>query len=332
MKFKIILSVFAFIANFASHSVSAGGLSTSLTASSSSAPQGGNVTVTFREYLGTTGYPGYNVSFSLSGAASSLSAYSGVTDSNGYVIVTLTDSAAGNVTVTATQTSSEVPGPYTVGEVTVNFVAPVPPPAQVTPAPTPSPSPSKSTTPKPTPSSTPKVTPSATPVTSPEASPPPFGSNSFASNDKSLDSRKPFSIESGKSFTVSGKTLPNGIVTLTIHSTPRTAKVTADAQGIWSYVVSGLEEGAHKIEAFVTDPITHLNSSTTTLASFNVNPLAKSRNLSEANTKFPNASKSVALAGIFVLAGIIVWFLISRRAKKTKVESASPTVKTPEEV
>lgn len=258
MKTRIILVFATIFLALVGQAADAAGLSTSLTASQSSAPVGSHVTLTFREYMGGTGYSGYEVTFNKSGATSVLSSNGGTTDSGGYVTTTLTGSAVGNVTVTAYQSSSESKTPYPVGQVTVNFVTPT----------APAPSPKVASNVKAAPNS-------ATPPTAPTPPPaaptvPTLGATSFEDGDTTIAGDKHFQLDAGSPLTLKGVTVPGGVVRLTIHSTPRTATVTADAIGRWKYVISGLESGSHKIEATVTDPATKLTSPSVLLAQFTI--------------------------------------------------------------
>lgn len=118
---------------------------------------------------------------------------------------------------------------------------------------------------------------------------------------------------------LSGKTVPNGIVNLTIHSTLRTASVTADANGNWTYTVTGLEAGQHHVDATVTDPVTKQTSSSVTLAAFTV--AAKSAPNAIATVAASKSKQSsmlpVAVASVIVLvliAGAVFWWLKRRKS------------------
>lgn len=111
-----------------------------------------------------------------------------------------------------------------------------------------------------------------------------------------------------KPLVLSGKTIPNGIVTLTIHSTPRTATVTADANGNWTYTVTGLESGQHHVEAAVTDPTTKLTSAPVTIAAFTLGP-SNARNV--AATGHAATSKKAVSPLILVLPVLVVLALVA---------------------
>ena len=73
---------------------------------------------------------------------------------------------------------------------------------------------------------------------------------------KTVDTSKSIEFNQSQSLKLAGHTTNNGVVSLTIHSTPKTVTTTADANGNWSYTVTGLAPGSHYIEASVTDPVT----------------------------------------------------------------------------
>lgn len=83
-------------------------------------------------------------------------------------------------------------------------------------------------------------------ATSPAATPSASLAIVSPTNDSSATSDKP---------TIRGKAAPGATVTLTIYSTPRTATVTTDANGNWSYTPNTpLASGPHNVVASVTNP------------------------------------------------------------------------------
>ncbi|HET9850184.1 MAG TPA: Ig-like domain-containing protein [Candidatus Saccharimonadales bacterium] len=85
-----------------------------------------------------------------------------------------------------------------------------------------------------------------------------------------LDASKPVTLMQSQPLVLSGTTVPNAVVTLTIHSTPRTVTTTADKNGSWSYTVTGLAPGNHYVEAAVTNPATKQTTQPIKLVSFTI--------------------------------------------------------------
>lgn len=123
------------------------------------------------------------------------------------------------------------------------------------------------------------------------------------------------SVSRDTPLALSGKTVPNGKVTLFVFSEPKRYDITADAEGKWSYSISGLPEGDHHAEIEVTDPITGQTSDRVKLLDFTVlagitNPVTTNdtRDQKEASSSLP-----FILAGVFIVlaaagnAGFIWW-------------------------
>lgn len=96
-------------------------------------------------------------------------------------------------------------------------------------------------------------------------------------------------------------------MTLTIHSTPKTATTTADKGGDWSYTVTGLEPGNHYIVATVTDPSTKLTSTSAKLISFTLTAAKVPAVTAKAVTQ-PVAKTSST--GLFVALGVLAVLLL----------------------
>ena len=175
-------------------------------------------------------------------------------------------------------------------------------------------------TPKPTaPAPTPVSTPTPTPVTMPPAAP-----STLKLDDQVLAKDASPTVNAGKAFTLSGTTVPNGTVTLYIFSTPRQATTTANAQGAWSFELSGLESGSHHVEATVTDPVTKLTSERNTIANFKV-ATASVITAAPAHTK--NLSIVWIIAGIVALGAVAIglwWWL--RRRQRQQLTPVEPTI------
>lgn len=150
------------------------------------------------------------------------------------------------------------------------------------------------------------------------------GQPAASTNDK-------ITIANAEPLTVKGTTVANGVVKLYIFSTPREATTTADANGNWSYEVTGLEPGDHHIEAEVTDPKTNKTSTRATLATFTI-----SKPIQKVTTTQPKATQTTAaktsklnyiLAAILFVAvatggGLFWWF----KRKKMQQHVDPPSV------
>lgn len=268
-----------------------GAPSITMTASASSAPANGSSAITLTvvetgiQFVQFTDQNG-NLVWNCDGWGLTATGSGNTIITNGAVQNTTTNNgskpvysgdASGNGTCTSTfQLKSSVAGTKTVGLYGFGLDCPC---SLASPTTTVTFPPSAPAAQKTTGSSGTKPTGSTTPTTttSPAADSTPQPPAAIAESDVSfkiggqaVDSSKPLVVQSTQPFVLSGKTIPNGIVTLTIHSTPRTATVTADANGNWSYTVTGLEAGEHHAYATVTDPTTKQTSPQTTLASFTV--------------------------------------------------------------
>ncbi len=117
---------------------------------------------------------------------------------------------------------------------------------------------------------------------------------------ETVDSSLPIEFETSQPLVLSGTTTPNATVLLTMHSTPQTVTVTADAQGNWSYTFKDIPAGDHYIEARTTDPVTGITTEPKTLMAFSVKPVAE--NLA---ASVPSGKNSEFSAMKFVIAGIV---------------------------
>jgi hypothetical protein len=174
----------------------------------------------------------------------------------------------------------------------------------------------KTTTPTPAAS-----TPTSTPA------PPVAPTSGLALNSQPVSAATTPSFESGKSITLSGVTVPKGTITLYIFSTPRTATITADTSGKWTYQVADLEPGLHHVEAEVTDPATKLTSPRAQLAAFTVKSAATTT-----SAKKNPAWIWVVAAGVLLLlmvAGGIVMWLRHRRAARQASLALDPNSSQP---
>jgi len=119
-------------------------------------------------------------------------------------------------------------------------------------------------------------------------------------------------IPDNKPLVLNGHTIPGGIVQLTIHSTPRTATVTADQNGNWTYTVSGLAPGDHHVDATVTDPKTNKTSPSAQLLAFTLTSVHQpAANIATSGKKAASPLQWLGYLGavLVVLAGAAFWWV-----------------------
>ncbi len=200
---------------------------------------------------------------------------------------------------------------YNAGQITLLPTAATPAP---TPVATPTPTTARASSPTPTPS------PSVSPV--PSSAVAPVKITTIEVQGKTVTPGEPIEMILSQAITLSGTTTPNGLVTLTFHSTPQTVTTTADSKGNWSYTVSDLAIGSHYVDATVTDPVTNNVSAATRLASFTVRSPATATMTKSASSN----TKYLVVAIVAVVALAIAAYFIVR--KKQSVKSA-PLTKRP---
>jgi hypothetical protein len=214
------------------------------------------------------------------------------------------------------------------GSGTVTVKQPVTPPPSQSPNPTP---------PPPAPTPTP-VAPAPVPPPPPNKPPQILTLDKAALNGEKFDTAKPVTIDVSKSITISGYTIANGVVNLTIHSVVRNEIARANAAGFWSYDISGLEPGNHTIDATVTDLSTHLTSPSTTLLKFAVteqsaNKVSAQPKLQPAATVKNHANKTVQAILLLIVilsaaVAAIYWFK-KMHSKPKKPGQQKPTQAPP---
>jgi hypothetical protein len=209
------------------------------------------------------------------------------------------------------------------GSGTVTVKQPVtPPPAQT---PNPTPPPPASTTPAPVPPPPPNKPPQSLTL------------DKAALYGEKIDTAKPISVDISKSITISGYTIANGVINLTIHSVARNEIARANAAGFWSIDISGLEPGNHTVDATVTDLTTHLTSTSTTLLKFAVteetskNVFTKPK-LQTSVTVKKHANKAVQIILLTVVtiataSAVIYWF--KKMHKKPKKPGQQKPTQSP---
>jgi hypothetical protein len=182
------------------------------------------------------------------------------------------------------------------------------PPSAAPPAATPPPPPAAPTAPPPPPPLTP---PSALKL-----------DKSTVNNDK-LDTAKTISVDVSQPVIISGYTIANGIVNLTIHSMVRTEIARANESGLWTFTIKNLEPGEHSVDATVTNPITHQTSPSATLLKFAVTSDATASVIKQSKVSVAKPKKSntinllvvIAVAALILVVAIFYWFKKNRGGK-----------------
>jgi hypothetical protein len=229
-----------------------------------------------------------NTQITVSGSGNTLSNDKPVTDSSGHGSFTLTSSVAESKTIEAHYQTNETSSGF-LGSASISFTTPAPSQAAAVKKATPAPSAKPAT---------PEVTPPA--ALTPE---------SIQVDGKSITADQKVSVLQDKSLTLTGKTVPNGVVTLYIFSEPKKYTVTADKDGNWTYEVSGLEPGDHHVEAEVTDPATGKISARGQVLAFSVEKATVATATSEPINRAPKintlAIVGAAVGGIVVLMALV---------------------------
>ena len=136
-------------------------------------------------------------------------------------------------------------------------------------------------------------------------------------------------INQSQPLALSGTTIPNGKITLTIHSHPTTATVQANFSGDWSYTVTGLEPGNHTIYATVTDPTTNQTSASSKLLAFTIAASPVTIVTHPTTTPMKKSSSLLlpiiaSLVVVLLLAGVVSVLKIRGKSKTTPLAVASP--------
>jgi hypothetical protein len=130
--------------------------------------------------------------------------------------------------------------------------------------------------------------------------------------DSEVSTKDPIEINSDEPLVLSGKTVPNGLITLTIHSDPYTVTTKADKNGNWSYTITDLPAGDHYVEASVKDPKTKKTSKIGKLLSFTVASADSPASTVATATEDVAASGSknwlIALPVVAVVLAVGSWF------------------------
>jgi hypothetical protein len=174
----------------------------------------------------------------------------------------------------------------------------------------------------------PPVVPAALPPPPPNKPPEVLKLDQVKVESDKIDITKSVSIDRSKPITISGYTIANGVINLTIHSTVRTEMARANSEGFWSFTIENLEPGDHTVEASVTDLSTRLTSENTTLFKFAVTgdetAAEGAQNSSVAANIAKKSTKNLTplIAGAVFLALLVTaggfWFKKKHNNKKPK--------------
>jgi hypothetical protein len=152
---------------------------------------------------------------------------------------------------------------------------------------------------------------------------------------KAVTADQKVTVQSDKAMELSGKTVPNGVVSLYVFSEPKKYTVTADKDGNWTYAVKGLEPGEHHIEAEVTDPATNKTSTRGTILSFAVQaaPVIKTavtpQKINKSSDTKPLIAVATLLALLALIAGYLWFFKRDLLNKLFKKKNSTPPVAPP---
>jgi hypothetical protein len=214
------------------------------------------------------------------------------------------------------------------GSGTITVKQPATPPPPSTPPTTPPPAP-----PPPAP-----IAPAPVPPPPPNKPPEAIKIDKVVLDGDKLNTTKPISVDVSKPITISGYTIANGVVNITIHSDVRNEIARANATGFWSLDISGLEPGNHTVDATVTDLSTHLTSASATILKFSVtgeNAVAATKVLPKST--YVVAKKSANKTVQFILLAIVAlgaacsgayWF-IKKRKMPQKPNNIPPATSPP---
>lgn len=306
-----LVVIFSWFTVYFSNAYAAGGWDYTVSVSGSPATANGSnsVKITVYSYFPTKSDPlgGQDICLSVSGSGNSLSAANLTTASSGYAYSTLKSTVAETKTITATDCT-----PYYSKTASAKFVA------ASSSSSTSSSSSSGSSTSTNTSSS------SAAESSEAEASPEPKEDTPatkpidtklvYVNNSSLTKLDETLVVKEGKPITVSGTTIPGGMITLYVHSETKIVHVTADKNGKWSSTITGLAEGLHYIEAEVTNPSTMKTSKKVQLLEFIIEkPAAAKQMFDKGLIPFIAIGSLVTVA---IVGGVV--FAVVLRARRSK--------------
>lgn len=193
------------------------------------------------------------------------------------------------------------------------------------------PAPASTTTPKTT-TSQPNTTTAA--ETAATAQPEKPTLDSLKVGESVVSATDKFQLKTSETIIFKGKTIPNGIVTLTVYSEPKSFTGTADQDGNYEIPVSGLPEGDHHAEVTVKDPVSGLSSEAAKIAEFSV--LASTASGQSAESVRAKAGLSLpVILGIIGLLGLgtaaVVIALKRKQAANKKQDDTTTSEEAPKD-
>ena len=166
---------------------------------------------------------------------------------------------------------------------------------------------------KPAAKTTPKTTVTTEAVTAPTTSTPIAAPTISKINDEDVTSAKTYN--KSQPITLTGKAAPNSTVKLYIHSELKTAETRADANGDWSYEITGLEPGDHRVEAEVIDE-SGSASEKIEIAAFSVVEVANAED-GQVSDDRSNLIYIIASFGLLVVISLSILFVLKKRKSKS---------------
>lgn len=148
----------------------------------------------------------------------------------------------------------------------------------------------------------------------------------IAVGDRKILDRKNITFNHDEIITLTGRAMPSGIITLYVHSEPKKYEIIANKDGNWSFNITSLAPGKHRIESELTDPVTNKTSPRNQVLSFTVLPAPYTASKTATSMK-ANAPSTVALFSIAVLLFVcfvgLALFIKKRSTSKKPAKQSS---------
>jgi len=113
--------------------------------------------------------------------------------------------------------------------------------------------------------------------------------------DNTAVSKTGFELTVGSTAVFNGTTIPNGLVTLTVHPEPMVFNTTADANGRYRIVAVGVPLGQHRVEVAAADPEANASFGPVEMSSFSV-VAAEPAVLSDSDQRLAAATDTTSLS------------------------------------
>jgi hypothetical protein len=158
-----------------------------------------------------------------------------------------------------------------------------------------------------------------------DKTPPEAPKASIQVNGKTFGPGEKVFLQSNQSLKLSGKTVPNGKVTLYLFSDPQVFSTMADPEGYWEYEIASVPPGDHHIEAEVTDPVTNKTSERTYVTDLNVDKINEMAPQINTNSVRESGIRSMvigaAIAAAVIVATAVVSISVYHRHKLPRVRA-----------